>query len=176
MAVAAFDLASVSGWAVHENGMDRPFFGTETIKYPGEENGPAAERLRLLLARLHQTYDIKFFVFEASHVGNKISPQTALFLAGLGLMTEWFAYRVKAKAFCVDIGTWRKHFIGNGGLGKDEARKRSLDKCRQLGWYPDSHDAAAACGVLDYFLSIMPAEVAHAQPWRDMDFMARPMR
>ena len=176
MAVLALDLASVSGWAVHQNGMDRPFFGTKQLKYPNEEHGIAGERLRVLIGGLHQTYRLTDIVFEAQHVGSGMSPQTALFLSGLGFMAEWIAYKIEARCFCVDIGTWRKHFIGKGNLAKDEARRRSFDKCHQLGWYPDSHDAAAACGVLDYYLSIMPKSIAHEQPWRDADFFARPDR
>jgi hypothetical protein len=62
----------------------------------------------------------------------------------------------------VAIQTWRTHFLGKvsppKGLKELERKnwwkEQALRRCRERGWEPGSHDAAEACGVLDWYMSI----------------------
>lgn len=169
--VLALDLATTTGWALHKEGMERPFFGSKKLKVAGQSNGVAGESLRLLLSDQHAMHGITDVVFEAQHINHNVTPETAILLLGLGFMTEWVAHMIGARCFLVDISTWRKTFCGKGNLSKDEARKRSLDRCRALGWHVGNHDEAAACGVLDHYVRLLNAKTGYPVPWRDHDFM-----
>lgn len=185
MAVLALDLASKAGWAVYAPGMDRPFFGSLQLRYPGEANGVAAERLRAFMADQQRVYNgFTDIVFEDQHISNKINPQTAYMLIGLGFMAEWFAHRVEARCFPVAISTWRLHFLGRGSFtqkkiegkkvgptGRQQAKQRVMDVCAEYGWYPPDDNAADACGILDYYLSIPAIAAIYPRPWRDARIM-----
>jgi hypothetical protein len=53
----------------------------------------------------------------------------------------------------VRITTARKGFLGNGGLKRDVAKRRSRAMCRLLGWEPKNDDEADA-GCLFWFASV----------------------
>ncbi len=181
MAVLALDLASVTGWALYAKGMERPFFGTTRLKRPTGTNGEAMEKLRKVLADTHAVHELTDIVFEAQHLGSAVNPQTIYLLIGMGAMVEWFAHRIGARCFIVDIGTWRKHFLGKGGFkqaknedgakvgptGRQQAKQKSIDVCNSLGWFPPDDNAADACGVLDYYLSMPAIAKIYPRPWRD---------
>lgn len=180
MTVLALDLASQCGWALYSKGMERPFFGSERVKRPNGTNGEALERLRKHVADLHGMHQLTDIVFEAQHIGGKVDPQTVYLLIGMGAFVEWFAHRVGARCFQIDIGTWRKHFLGRGTFqsrgkvsARDQAKQRALDVCAGLGWHPQDDNAADAAGVLDYYLSLPAMERIHGvRPWRDRLMMA----
>jgi hypothetical protein len=171
MCVLALDIATKTGWALFEEGMTRPHMGSLTLKTKNQGNGFAGENLRKLIAEKHEIYGIEYLVFESQHIGKKINPQLVYMLIGLGMMTEWMAHRMKAQCFTVDIGTWRKHFIGTGGLGRDAAKKKAIDMCRSYGWAPADDNEADACGILDYFLSLPAIAQHYTRPWRDQQIM-----
>jgi len=146
--------------------------GSTRLKRRGGSTGGAMENLRCLLADQHRMHSLTHIIFEAQHIGARVDPQTVYLLIGMGAMVEWFAERIGAVTFCVDIGTWRKHFLGVGNLKRDEAKKRCIDKCNLLGWHPPDDNAADACGVLDFYLSLLertPRGIT--RPWRDADLL-----
>ncbi len=181
MAVLALDLASKTGWAVFDNGMDRPFFGTARLRRPNGTNGEAGENLRRLIADQHALRPLTDIVFEAQHIAGKVDPQTTYLLIGMGFMCEWIAKRIGARVFACDIGTWRKHFLGKGGFrqrctedgqpagptARQQAKMKAMDACAEYGWYPDDDNAADACGVLDYYLSLPAIAKMYPRPWHD---------
>lgn len=182
MAVLALDLASKSGWALYEKNMQRPFSGSELFKRPTGTNGEALEKLRKLMADQHAMHGLTDIVFEAQHISDQINPQTVYLLIGMGAMVEWFGHRIGARTFPVDIGTWRKHFLGKGSFkqakdaigvkrgptGRQQAKAKSIDACNSLGWFPKDDNAADALGVLDYYLSLPPIARMYPRPWRDL--------
>jgi hypothetical protein len=90
-------------------------------------------------------------------------------LIALGGMAEWFAHCIGARCFQVHIGTWRKHFCGRGNLKRDQAKQMAVDTCRRLGIDPPDDNAAEACGILDYYLSIRRISgKPYPVPWRDI--------
>ena len=180
----ALDLASQTGWAIYAEGMDRPACGSLATAAKNGDNGRALEKLRLFLVEKNDLYGgFSDIVFEAQHIGGNVNPQTIFLLIALGGFVEWWAYRMKYRVFCCDISTWRKHFLGRGSFKKktNEAGKtlvtarfqaKAIDACAAFGWFPPDDNAADALGILDYFLSIMPASTALPRPWRDATFMA----
>lgn len=179
----ALDLATNTGWALHKPGMERPHFGTWRLPGTARDVGVRLEALRLKLNELRQIYgDFSHVVFEAQHVPARrfnratgkmmggMDMDTLSCLIGLGAMVEWYSRRIWALCYKVPIGSWRKHFLGRGGSFTDRGQKISakelaVRKCRDHGWFTDSHDAAEACGILDYFLTMIEG---YDRPWRDL--------
>lgn len=178
-AVLALDLATTTGWALHRPGMERPFFGA--FRLPGDANAvgqplDALERwLRDMALNTRSEGGISHFFFEDQHVG--ANARTAYRLIGLGALVEKFAYQTKANVYCVGIGEWRKHFLGRGGgfkrdktkpdkpyLPGENPKELAVNRCQQYGWHTDVHDAAEACGILDFALTLIPD---YHRPWRD---------
>lgn len=163
--VLSLDIATTLGWALHKPGMERPFFGS--LRLPGGPGdiGWRAHKLREFLRDQHKMHGITHIVFEAQHVSSKIDMKVIQMLLGLAGVAELFAHDKGIRIYKAHISEWRKHFLGRGsGFGKDNPKELALRACETLGWYTDSHDAADACGILDYFLTMIPG---HPRPWRD---------
>lgn len=179
MAVLALDLAAQCGWALYDKGMERPFFASVRLKRPAGSLGEQLEKLRQLLVDQHQMHTLTDIVYEAQHIAGGVDPQTVYSLIGMGAFVEWFAERIGARCFMVDIGTWRKHFLGRGAFkaqgnvsARQQAKQRALDRCAEYGWFPSDDNAADACGVLDYYLSLPAIAKIYPRPWRDATILA----
>jgi hypothetical protein len=173
MAVLALDLATKTGWALHKPGMERPFFGTLTLPLGTDRLGLCVDRLDEFLFDQHVMHGLTDIAFEAQHIaGTKIDMNVVYKLCGLGMHVEWFCYRIGItdRCFKVSIGTWRKHFIGDGRVARGEAKIKAIDECRRLGLNPPDDNAAEAFGILDYYLSL---KRSYERPWRDAAFMKR---
>lgn len=184
LSVLALDLATTTGWAVHSTGMDRPFFGS--LDLPSEV-GEGALALWDFLVAQDAMHDFTHYCIEAQHIGTskpkrdgaqrQINLETVYKLISLGATVEMYAaakrraanYSKLPAVFKAHIGTWRKHFIGAGGLPKFQAKQRCIAECEQFGWDTFDHNAAEACGILDYFLTLFPGP--DLRPWRDKNFM-----
>lgn len=177
--VLALDLATVTGWALHKPDMQRPFFGA--IRMPGapQENGRRLDTLERWLRDQYRMHRFTHLVWESQHVAAQMDMTTVKLLLGLSAVAEKFAYQVGALSYEVHLSEWRKHFIGRGaGFKKTPDRKRYLPghdpkelairQCARYGWHTDIADAAEACGILDYFLTMVPD---HPRPWRDNALM-----
>jgi hypothetical protein len=191
--VLALDLATTTGWALHAPGMERPFFDAFTLPGGPRDIGVPCLALEDWLEEMWETFaDMGGFshvCFEAQHINPKMSVENAYRLICLGGIVERCVARwcreVKEKTgkgnmvrvYKVDISTWRKHFLGRGsGFKRDKTKKGkpyfpgedpkeiAVNRCTQYGWHTDIHDAAEACGILDYFLSLIPN---YHRPWRD---------
>lgn len=165
----ALDLATVTGWAVHSTGMDRPFLGSLRLPPNPQVIGPAAAALWQFLLDQHTMHEFTHIVFEAQHVGAKVDINVVYKLIALGGVTEFFAHQAGVKCYKVHIASWRKHFIGKGsGLARAQAKQRCIAECERYGWSTIDDNAAEACGILDYFLTMLPGD---QRPWRDKTFM-----
>lgn len=139
------------------------------------------EAMRSFIAGKHEAFGLTDIVIEKQHLGTVtskvegedgvvrkekrlISPDTIDVLTALAHMVDWFSFRIGARFRCVPIQSHRKHFIGRGDYPKKEAKQRALDVCRQLGWHVPNDDAAEACSILDYYLSLIRD---YDRPWRD---------
>jgi hypothetical protein len=170
-AVLALDLATTTGWAWHRPGMSRPFFGAFRLPGDARETGRACyalERwLRDMFVMMRPDGGISHFFYEAQHVGPNLNIDVLYKLIGLGATVEKFAYQAKGRCYRVNIAEWRKHFLGKGSGFKargEDQKELAIQRCGQYGWHTDEADAAEACGILDYSLTMIPDYV---RPWRD---------
>jgi hypothetical protein len=166
MTTLALDLATVTGWALHDVGMDKPHFGTLTLPYTPEEVGPPMAAIFNFLDEKHAIWKFTDVVFEAQHMSAKMDMRVVYKLVAYGAAVELWCYDngLRERCYQVHISTWRKHFLGVGNLKRDEAKIKCLAVCQRLGWNTVEADAAEAMGILDYFLSL---NVAYERPWRD---------
>lgn len=171
ISVLALDLATVLGFAAWQPGMAIPHCDAKRLPGKPGEVGQSCAKLLDFLNEMHPKYRFTHVFFEAQHVSRKMDMNTIYKLCALGGVAELFCHHAKIPCFKVEIGEWRKHFIGRGTGFKSknlDPKQMALDKCEQLGIYTDSTDAAEAVGILDYCLTMIPSVVA---PWRDNDLL-----
>lgn len=182
--VLALDLATTTGWALHEGSMERPFFGA--FRLPGGPHDVAlgADALLRFLDEKHDLFHFTHVVFEDQFIPTAVNSKTARRLMGLAAMTEWWCLRNKVRCFSVLLVEWRKHFLGRGSgfkrtpdkkryLPNQDPKELAIRKCAEFGWHTDIADAAEACGLLDYFLHLIAKGVpGFVIPWRDYALFA----
>lgn len=188
--VLALDIATTTGWALHYQGLQRPFFGALRLA-GGEENvGKALDQMLRFLEDLQaklaaRGHGITHIFYEKPFIPGAVNSSTSERLMGLCAVVQMFAFRIGATScYSIDISEWRKHFIGRGSGFKRTADKKhylagqdpkelAVQQCARYGWHTDIADAAEACGVLDYALSLIDRGCVEAglpgysRPWRD---------
>lgn len=177
--VLALDLATVTGWALWQPELERPFFGA--MRLPGGTNdvGAQVEALRAFLQEKHDLYKFTDIVFEDQLIPGNVNSSTARRLMGLAAIVEWFCFVNKIRCWSIELSTWRKHFIGRGSgfkrsktkpfayLAGEDPKEMAIRKCEEFGWHTNVADAAEACGVLDYYLHLLAkADRKFIIPWR----------
>jgi len=179
--VVGLDTATTTGAAWHHPGMPRPYWDAFKLRGDAREIGKRCDHLDEYLSKLHKAYadvgGITHLFLEEQHLGHvggkpgqprrSIAPETLKMLMGLSAMAQTFAFQIGAKCYEVSIAEWRKHFLGRGTGFKakgEDPKELSIQRCAQYGWHTDSPDAAEACGILDYSLTMIPDYV---RPWRD---------
>jgi hypothetical protein len=173
--VLALDLATITGWARHEPGMARPFFGAFRLPGKAGDVGRRADYLERWLITMHERHHFTHIVFEAQHVARETDIDTVYMLIALGGIVDKIGFQRGALTYKIMIQEWRKHFLGRGaGFKRDPNTKRylhgedpkelAIQRCAHYGWFTDLADAAEACGILDFFLSLIPD---YDRPWRD---------
>lgn len=181
--VLALDIATFTGWSMWKSGQDRPFFGSSRLPANPEEVGRPIAALDQMMKDLDASYGpFTDIVFEAQHIGAKINISTVYRLIGLGahiefMVHEWSVKRgVKIRCFKTPISSWRQHFIGRGAaFGKSDPKQMAVAKCEEFGWYTNIPDEAEACGILDYYLSLISkADRTLVVPWRDRALFKQP--
>lgn len=91
-------------------------------------------------------------VINAKHINLPVTYQQFAVVAGIEAACDF----VGCECFMVDIGTWRKRFLGRGNAPKwavdrtdwlkDAAKRAALER----GWLIDNHHAAEAAAIWDY--------------------------
>lgn len=157
MSFVALDIASSTGWAQWSPGWAKPIFGTWTLTGEPREVGRKCIQLHRKLADLHSLCPIERLVFEGgippSALTGFSNMTTIYLLAALAAHAESFAEAVGARCRNLPNTSWKKHFLGRGvrkgtGLSVADFKKLSISQCNEMGWYPDSNDAADALGIL----------------------------
>lgn len=176
MAYLALDLSKRSaGWALWHRGLERPLAGTWALGDECTSPGRAFGRLHRSLDELHRTMALKTIAYEKplnlGHGSAQTSEETLFILIGLAAHVDSFcAARGVRHCHGVHQATWRRHFLGKMKRGTRSAalKDMALERCRELGMTPGRHDAAEACGILDYVLSLDHV----VPPWRALDAAA----
>lgn len=151
-----------SGWALGAPDLDRPQFGVwRDVYWFDEADRDIDSHLLLFRDRLRM-------MIKKQHVTHVACEQT-LIVQGRDARdtiraTQWLECMIRVE--CADCGVdfyqanindWRLAFLEIsrselGTMNRDGFKAAAVDKCQELGWGAISHDAAEACGIMDYRL------------------------
>lgn len=155
--VLALDLALTTGWAADmPSGGDKPCFGHfKTDSDGGEALGRAFFECRRNVLELIGLHEPDLIVFEAALSERVHGLDTSLLLLGLGAMVELVGFEQDLDVYSADVQTVRRHFVGQGF--PKNAKQVVFDRCRSLGWNPQTFDESDAGAVFDYAKAMIRA-------------------
>ena len=145
--ILALDLATQTGWAAGKP-CTTPSYGT--INLQGQRPGIKFLQLVRELNGLIAEYSPVEIAIEEPFVGRK--------LTGKGLMTL-FGFRAAAMLAAENKGihvtmttpaSVRKHFLGDGGMKRADAKESVIAQCEAIGWRPQNDDEADARALWDF--------------------------
>lgn len=168
----ALDLSKESaGWARWEPGMDRPECGTWELG-SGILTSPGRVFMRVhqRINEIHTVTPLTSVSYEKplylSVWQRNAHEEAHLLLVGLAAHVHSYC-DAKGIRICrsVEMATWRRHFLGKFQRGTKgaELKAMAMSRCFDLGIKPNRHDAAEACGILDYALHLEGID----RPWRE---------
>lgn len=155
---------SSTGWALWDEGDDKPVSGAWPLCDGIKHRAAGFVQLHRNLAAIHAECPINLLAYEQpiKTPADKVEKLIALY--GIAAHIESYC-KIKGIPFLI-IGQrkWRASFIGKDchGLGTERIKRLSIERARQFGLDPITHDEAEAIGILDHVLhlhKIMP-------PWR----------
>jgi hypothetical protein len=165
----ALDLSIRStGFAMWKEGMALPVSGTWELASSVDWAARAFVRLHRNLMDLHRVEPIDDIVFEEAippfALHGNTNAKTLAAAAGLAAHVESFAEACGIRRRAVNLASWRRHFIGKmpRGTKTPDLKHMAMTRCRELGFDVQKHDAAEACGLLDYQISV----AGIIAPWR----------
>lgn len=161
------DLSTVrTGWALGDAASITPRLGV--WKLPGASEDVIDHTLGGCfesIATLCKVAKVRDVVIEAPIIVFDRSAHTAQALIQLTGAARAAAHLAGARVRLVAVQTVRRHFIGHGGMKSKDAKQAVLDRCRQLGWAVELHDAADAGAVWHYGMcTLNPTWAARSTP------------
>lgn len=149
--ILALDIALTTGWASDmPSGGDKPCFGSFTVDADkGEAMGRAAFHFERELRGLIQVHNPTDLAYEAPISERAHGPWVAELVLGLCCLVNKLAFELELEAWACEISPVRKHFIGDGRSRK-EAKQEVWDRCKLLGWQPQTLDQSDAGAVWCY--------------------------
>jgi hypothetical protein len=146
--VLALDLATQSGWALGRPGDDAPRSGTVRFASEGaSHNAIAGGALRWLISFTKEHPCDEAVIEQAVHKRQQWKSSTAsdditggLIFVARAVLYERGVYRITT----APVNSVRKFFLGQGDMPRDEAKHRTVMRCRAMGWDPENDDAADA--------------------------------
>lgn len=146
MKILALDLASQTGIAFGRPG-ERPVLRTEKL---GITHPQRFAQAMITTRKLCREFKPDLIVIEAPLAagggGTKANPELAMGIRGC-VIGMAFIEGVSTAQYPVQ--TIRKHFLGHGGLKRAEAKRKTVARCRALGWNPQTEDEADAAALWD---------------------------
>lgn len=194
-AILALDLSKTrTGWAAWERGAPKPRYGSWVLGSEYSTDGQVYAKLHQRLSELRAVIRFGSIYYEQAILPANLSGNTnirALSLAaGLAAHVESFAFAMKCQATAINVGTWRKDFIGSElvkdaqadarakrkltgkGSARDKLKALTMARCRQLGFAPRFDDEGDAIGILDFALDFHE----HVRPpWRAEEVLREPL-
>lgn len=179
MRVLALDLSvSSTGWALFSAGDLAPTSGIWKLADGIDFADRAFVRLSKNVMDLHKVMGLTHVAFEeplppGKLQGGQTNVQTLETQVGLAAQIMRFGAARGVNWSKTSPDRWRKHFLRQTRNPKaivDERGRKikqpslkdiAVARCRELGWNPKKHDAAEACGLLDYTLWRLGAD----RPW-----------
>lgn len=163
MRLLALDIATTTGWARWDSGLNRPHAGELKLK-GNTEPARYAEFSSWLRAKLVADQidhlAIEMPVPQRGGMTNLLTLQTLLGLRALAMSQ---AGAINIPVYEVNNQEWRQHFLGQRTAPKavpnakrsDWWKKQCVKRCEELGWPVKGHNAADALGVLDFMRSTL---------------------
>lgn len=150
MKILAMDLASETGVAIgHADAA--PVCLTERLGEPGDPHQSRFSYALNMMNLLIKKHRPDMVAIEQAIASGPVGGQSRVQLA--------MGFRACVMGVCkmrntgvreFHVSTVRKHFIGNGGLGGEAAKKAVMQRCKVLGWSIANHNEGDACAVWDY--------------------------
>jgi hypothetical protein len=168
--VLALDLSVKStGFALWSDSQAKPVCGTWELAGGIAHAAKAFVRLHRHLKDVYGLAPIDLIAFEDPLPPHAVHGQTSIDVlkasAGLAAHVQSFSEAMGIRCCAVNQSTWRRHFLGAmpRGTKTPDLKHLAMQRCRELGFEVIKHDAAEACGLLDYQLSIEGI----IAPWRE---------
>jgi hypothetical protein len=165
----ALDLSVKStGFALWSPGQAKPACGTWELAPSIDWAARAFVRLHKNMMDVQRVSPIDVIVFEEAIPPHRLhgmtNADTIAAAAGLASHAMSFAEALGIRWRPIGIAAWRRHFIGKmpRGTKTPDLKAMAMRRCRELGFDAIKHDAAEACGLLDYQLSMDGI----TPPWR----------
>lgn len=173
--ILAIDLSKTrTGWAYWDGASDKAQFGHWVLGSEYTADGQVFTKLHGEMAALHS-----LMPFEAIFIEEPVSPaqlqgfttlQTIRLLSGIAAHVHSFAHAYGLRRPQeINVSSWRPDFIGRiddagakararrakkagdtKASARDELKRLTMERCRQLGFAPRYNDEADAIGILTY--------------------------
>ena len=158
--IAALDVATTCGFAcgvlgeIPRAGSVR--FGLISRDPPEEVFAAAIEWAAAFFERERPDILMLEMMLPPQAMLNKTSRQVRDRLAGLHGIMLGCARRAGVGEFVhVSVGDIRRHFIGDGHLKRNAAKREVIRRCVQLGWRADDDNAADALAIWSYACALL---------------------
>lgn len=163
MRVLGLDQSLTStGFALYESGWEKPVCGVWPLADSLRWMDRGFVRLQQNIMAIHKADPIDHIVYEEpiKRPTDKLDKLVALY----GLVAHIMSFCAATGITIHSVGSsrWRKHFLRPQVVnGTDDWKWLAVKRCRELGFDPENHDAAEACGILDYQLHVLGVQ----PPW-----------
>lgn len=149
MKIVALDLATTTGIAIGDTA-GKPVGQTEQLGDVGGLHGRRFAYAMRLTSDLIRDHKPDLVVIEEPIANGPVGDRNRLMMA-MGLRGVVFAACSVRKVRVAEysVNTVRKHFIGNGFIRSEPAKKATFERCVRLGWKPANFDEADAMAVWD---------------------------
>ena len=161
--VAAFDLATVTGWCVGKP--DKvPQCGHERFAKPGEPRARAYRRFRLFLDLFCSLHNPTVIIMESAAtpawMAGRTNIDTIKLLMGLTEhLEEWALDRFELTE--ATTSQVRSHFLGRN-LESKIAKQLTVARCREMGWNVATEDEGDAAALWHYQVCILRPDLGVA--------------
>jgi Holliday junction resolvasome RuvABC endonuclease subunit len=148
-----FDTATVTGWAFLAQPGAVPLYGKFSAKAEG--TGKTLSRFRKAVERKMVEHGPHTVGVEKPIKTRRDSVDRLVLLYSFVGVVQMVCAEFGAFYHEAESQTVAKHFIGHGGLEREDKKFATIKRCRLLGWDPQDDNVADALALLDYFSSAL---------------------
>lgn len=150
MRLLAFDLATSTGVAIGD-ARDAPLCHTERLGEAGRAHGARFSQAFHMASRLIKQHQPDLVAYEEPIASGVTGAQERVQLAmGLRACLLAVCHMRGVRAAGYHVSSVRKHFIGRGDFKRNDAKARTIARCRDFGWHVANDNEADACAVWEY--------------------------
>jgi len=160
--ILALDLATTTGWAYGRPG-GKPNSGAVRFSKPGAGRAETYRAFLVWLTRFVAMTPCALITYESPAqpllMMGRTNIDTIKRLIGMAEnLEEWAHERIELRE--ASVQQVRAHFIGSNRHKRDDAKRLTIQRCRDLGWDVDGDDAADACALWSYQVCCLRPDVA----------------